>query len=218
MLGISDDYVLIQGVEQVGDHHAIRPTTDPAYVWSRYLRPIERHEVPLLVQWTHIYDDIFTEKNYLKLEPAINSQNLEIVEGVFGNDLKTSNFHQILGARDYAKYVYKWGQLVEFSKGKIDETGNWGLHQQFFNFHRNLFMVLSTKGDYVLVTKASLYQNGIAKDPNFQPMWTWSRFLRLHSRLEFPRASDWSHPWEPEKPQEPPFGYYRFIGPSNKEE
>ena len=121
-------------------------------------------------------------------------------------------------ARDYAKYVYKWGELVKFGRGKISDTSHWGLQDQFFNFHLDLFVVLSVRAQFVLITKASLYRNAITEDPYFEPFWTWSRLLRLHTRLEFPRSCDFHHPWEPSRPTTPPFGYYRFAGPQNREE
>ena len=121
-------------------------------------------------------------------------------------------------ASDYAQFVYKWGKLVKFGNGKISETGHWGLRDQYFNSPNDLFVVLSVRAQFVLITKASLYQNAIADDPSFEPFWAWSRLLRLHTQLEFPRWCDWHHPWEPRRPSLPPFGYYRFSGPQNMEE
>ena len=216
VLEVDTDYVLVEGAEQIGPNQAIQSTSDPAYVWSRYLRPVMRLQIPRLVQWGHVFDDRYNEKNYLKIGPAQNDQDMVLVQGIFQDDL--SNFHQILVARDYAKYVYKWGELVMFGNGKISETGHWGMQDQFFNFRHDLFVVLSVRAQFVLITRASLHQNAIAEEPNFEPFWIWSRVLRLRSRLEFPRACDWYHPWEPRRPSLPPFGYYRFFGPQNKEE
>ena len=218
VLEVETDYVLVEGAEQIGPNQAIQSTSDPAYVWSRYLRPVKGLQIPRLVQWTHVLDDRYHEKNYLKIGPAQNNQDTELVHGVFSADLEQSNFHQILMGRDYAKYVYKWGELVTFGRGKISETGYWGLQDQFFNFRHDKFVVLSVRAQFVLITRASIYRNAITEEPDFEPFWTWSRVLRLHSRLEFPRACDWHHPWEPQRPALPPFGYYRFSGPQNKEE
>lgn len=218
VLEVVDDYVLVQGVELLGEIQALRPDTEPALVWSRYLRPVQKYEVPLIVRWTHFLDDQYIEVNYLRIEPATNNQDFDLIEGTFGNELANSNFHQILGARDYAKYLYKWGQLLKFGDGTITEVGNWGINQQIFNFADSVFIVLSVKTRYVLVSKAIMVEDGIATDPNFVPIWTWSRLLRLHTRLEFPRVSDWQHPWEPQRPPRPAFGYYQFKGPENKEE
>ena len=217
VLEVTNDYVLIEGAEQIGPNQAIQSISDPAIVWSRYLRPILRLHIPRLVQWTHVLDDRYHEKNYLKLGPAQNNQDMELVQGTFHVELEKSNFHQILAARDYAKFVYKWGELVKFGKGKISETGHWGLQDQFFNFRHDLFVVLSARAQFVLITRTSLHQNAITEEPNFESFWVWSRVLRLHTRLEFPRTCDWFHPWEPQTPTTPAIEY-RFSGPQNQEE
>ena len=218
ILEITNDLVLVEGVEQVGPNQAVQSTTLPIYVWSRYLRPFKRLLIPRLVQWTHFYDHPYLERKYLKIGPPSHDQDFEIVQGTFMTDLEHSNFHQILDARGYAKYVYKWGELVTFGRGNISDTGNWGMQEQFFNFRHDLFVVLSVRASFVLITKAATYRDAIAEDPFFQPFWTWSRLLRLYTRLEFPRSCDWNHPWEPEKPSAPQAGYHKFSGPQNEEE
>ena len=169
VLEVETDYVLIEGVQQIGPNQAIQTIHNPTYVWSRYLRPIQRLQIPRLVQWSHVLDDRHYEKDYLKIGSAQNNQDTELVHGTFHKELEQSNFHQILVARDYAKYVYKWGELVKFGRGKISDTSHWGLQDQFFNFHLDLFVVLSVRAQFVLITKASLYQNAITEDPYFEP-------------------------------------------------
>ena len=200
-----------------GAVQAIRACTNPLYVWSRYLRPELKFEVPLSVSWSHVFDDRYIEGSYLKIEPGNFLQDFDIISGVFHDDLRHSNFHQILTARNYAKCIYKWGELINFGKGTINETGNWGLQNQGFNLVNDLFIVLGFRTRYVLVTKAIVVDNAIARDPNFHPMWVWSRFLRLWSRLEFPRICDWHHQWEPQV-QVPENGYFKINHPQNKEE
>ena len=219
VLEIQSDYVIVQGVEQIGPNQAIQSTTVPVIVWSRFLRPEKALEFPRLIQWTHEYEDCHVMLGkYLKIEPTSigQDQNWSIVQGAFGVELENTNFHQILDPRDFAQFLYKWGELVNFGTGEISEIGNWGLKNENFNFQHEFFVVLCWRATFVLVKKALVYQdNAIAEDPNSEPFWAWSRLLRLYTKLVFPRSMDgnWNHPWEPTRPIAPPAGYYQFKGP-----
>ena len=97
------------------------------------------YDVPLSLAWSHFLDDRYLEVIYLRIKPANVSQDFNIVSKTTHPDLRLSNFHQIVTARNHGKYIYNWGQLIKFGSGRINDTGNWGLQNQGPNLdHLNL--------------------------------------------------------------------------------
>ena len=215
VLDYENDYVLINGIDLVGeDEEAILPDDAlPAFVWSRYIRCYRDHRIPLLLDWQHHLEQQVQAVNYLRLNPPEESHNAFIVSSAFHH-----NWHQILNANQYAKFIYKWGHTVRFGTGSEGEIGNWGFQAAQWHFANQSYAVLSQEDNYVLVIQAIVINEAVGVDFDHPPLWVWSKFLRVHKRLSFPRRINWNHAWEPHPPMPPPFGYFYLCRPENKEE
>ena len=70
----------------------------------------------------------------------------------------------------------------------------------------------------MLIQKAIVINGITGLDSFHDPIWVWSRYLRIHTGLRHPRKLNWYHPWEPEQRLPPPNGYIYIRRPLNDEE
>ena len=217
VLDLHDDYVLINGVELFAEGHdqAVLPDdAPPAYVWSRYLRSHTEHVRPLLLNWQHHLERQSTPRQHGRLRPTNVSHSHAIVLTAFRHNY----WHMILNANHYAKFIYKWGKTAVFGRGAQDEIGNWGFLGAQPDFLNQTFVVLSQENSFVLVNRAIVIEGAIGIDSFHDPVWIWSRFLRIQSVVAFPRKINWNHVWEPQRQPPPPNGYTYLRPPLNLEE
>jgi len=218
VLDFEDDYVLVCAAELVGEDQAVfaQPEEGCAWVWSRYLRSYRRNAFPLQLDWHHPNEEQVTTANFHQLGPNDDYHNMIIISGAF--PFQNNNWHQILDANCYSKFLYKWGLTVVYGiTGNMFELGNWGM---MGDFHDNQFshVILGQKPNYVLIRRALVDGEAIEDDRDFEPFWVWSRLLRIERFHTFPRRCEWSHSWEPLEPLAPPNGYFHFLRPLNHEE
>ena len=219
VLDFHQDYVLIKGVDLFlhgNDQAVLQEDAPPVFVWSRYLRKHTQHVTPLLLNWHH-YLERQPNQFLQEIRPNAVINSFQIVQTPFAHD----SWHMILDAYAYAKFVYKWGEIVQFGRGSQDEMGNWGF-QGFIggnaNFVNQRSVVLSKKESFVLIQKAIVINGAIGLDSFHDPVWVWSRYLRIQTGLRHPRKLDWYHPWEPQQGLPPPNGYIYIRRPLNDEE
>ena len=219
VLDFHQDYVLIKGVDlisQGNDQVVLQEEAPPVNVWSRYLRKHTEHVTPLLLNWQHHLES--QPNQFLQeIRPSAVINSFQIVCTPFAH----TNWHMILNAYDYAKFVYKWGETVRFGNGTQDEIGNWGFQgfpgaNGFFLNQRSV--VLSQRESFVLIQRAVFMDGAIGLDTGHDPIWVWSRYLRIRTGLTHPRKLHWHHPWEPQAIPPPPNGYICVRRPMNKEE
>ena len=211
VLDFEDDYVLVCAATLVGEDQAVLVQPDAvSWVWSRYLRSYRNNSIPLQLDWHHPRERQVSTADFVSFPCLDDSHQQIIISGAFHPE--HHNWHQIFDANSYAKFLYKWGRIVYIGAGTMTELGNWGIEDD----GQTKFIVLAQNSNNVLIRRTRVVEQAIVDDDLFAPMWCWSRLLRVERVLPYPRRSEWSHSFEPQRSIAQPNAHY--LRPFNVED